>query len=45
MQKVFNLAANVLQSARLIGDACVSFDEHCAVGIEPNYDVIKRHLE
>lgn len=39
------IAANVLQSARLIGDACISFNEKCAVGIEPNYDIIKRHLE
>ena len=31
------MAANLLQSARLLGDACESFDEHCAVGIEPNY--------
>jgi fumarate hydratase class II len=31
------MAANFLQSAELIGDACVSFDEHCAVGIEPNF--------
>ena len=38
------MAANVLQSAQLIGDACASFDEHCAVGIEPNYDVIKTLL-
>ncbi len=30
------MAANLLQSAQLIGDACVSFDEHCAQGIEPN---------
>jgi fumarate hydratase class II len=30
------MAANVLQSAQLIGDACVSFDIHCAAGIEPN---------
>lgn len=30
------LAANFLQSARLIGDACVSFEEHCAAGIEAN---------
>lgn len=35
------MAANFLQSARLLGDACVSFDEHCAQGIEPNYDRIK----
>ncbi len=39
------MAANVLQSARLLGDACVSFTEHCAVGIEPNHGVIKRHLD
>ncbi|AOW19448.1 class II fumarate hydratase [Urechidicola croceus] len=38
------MAANLLQSARLIGDACVSFDKHCAVGIEPNHDVIKELL-
>jgi len=31
------MAANFLQSARLLGDACVSFDEHCAQGIEPNH--------
>ncbi|WP_313384192.1 class II fumarate hydratase [Chishuiella sp.] len=34
------MAANFLQSARLIGDACVSFDEHCAQGIEPNHSRI-----
>ena len=39
------IAANVLQSARLIGDACISFDEKCAIGIEPNLDIIKRHME
>jgi fumarate hydratase class II len=39
------MAANFLQSARLIGDACVSFDLHCAQGIEPNYQGIKNHLE
>jgi fumarate hydratase class II len=31
------MAVNFLQSAQLLGDACASFDEHCAVGIEPNY--------
>lgn len=30
------MAANFLQSAALLGDACVSFDMHCAQGIEPN---------
>lgn len=39
------IAANVLQSARLIGDACVSFAEKCAQGIEPNLQLIKQHLE
>jgi fumarate hydratase class II len=39
------IAYNVLQSARLIGDACVSFNDKCAAGIEPNSDIIKRHLE
>ncbi|GAA4935159.1 class II fumarate hydratase [Algibacter agarivorans] len=38
------MAANVLQSAQLIGDACVSFEEHCAVGIEPNHEVITKLL-
>jgi len=31
------MAANVLQSAQLIGEACISFDENCAVGIKPNH--------
>jgi fumarate hydratase class II len=39
------IAANVLQSARLIGDAAVSFAEKCADGIEANLPVIKKHLE
>jgi fumarate hydratase class II len=39
------IALNVLTSARLIGDACDSFNEHCAVGIEPNLPFIKKHLE
>ncbi|WP_067148237.1 class II fumarate hydratase [Pseudotamlana agarivorans] len=38
------MAANVLQSAQLIGDACVSFEENCAVGIEPNQEVITKLL-
>lgn len=36
---------NFLKSARLLGDACDSFDEHCAVGIEANEPFIKKHLE
>ena len=35
------ICANFLQSARLIGDACVSFEQHCVSGIEPNYPRIK----
>ena len=38
------MAANLLQSARLIGDACESFNDHCAIGIEPNYKSIKAHV-
>jgi fumarate hydratase class II len=36
---------NFLMAARLIGDACDSFDKNCAVGIEPNHEVIARNLE
>ena len=36
---------NLLTSARLIGDACVSFNDNCAVGIEPNMAAIKKNLE
>lgn len=39
------MAANFLQSAQLLGDACMSFDEHCAQGIEPNHQRIKEHLD
>jgi fumarate hydratase class II len=39
------IALNVLTSARLLGDACDSFNKHCAIGIEPNYSFIKKHLE
>jgi len=35
---------NFLHSARLIGDVCVSFNDKCAVGIEPLYDNIKKHV-
>lgn len=35
---------NFLMSARLIGDACVSFNDNCAVGIEANKKRIKEHL-
>ena len=36
---------NFLTSARLIADACLSFDEHCAIGIEANHARIKMHLD
>ncbi|RZL49198.1 MAG: class II fumarate hydratase [Pedobacter sp.] len=39
------IAANVLQSGRLLGDACVSFNDKCAEGIEPNKPMIKQHME
>ena len=39
------MAANILQSARLLGDACVSFDVHCAQGIEPNHARIKELVD
>jgi fumarate hydratase class II len=39
------MAANILQSARLIGDACISFRVNCAEGIEPNYDNLKKNLD
>jgi fumarate hydratase class II len=35
---------NLLQSIRLISDACRSFNEHCAVGIQPNKDNIEKFL-
>ena len=39
------MSSNLLMSARLIGDACVSFADNCAVGIEPNMAAINRNLE
>ncbi len=38
------MAANLLESAALLADACISFDEHCASGIEPNMPAIERNL-
>ena len=38
------IAYNVLQSVRLLGDACASFDEHCARGLEPDRAEIARKL-
>ncbi len=39
------MVANLLESARLLGDACVSFNDNCVVGIEPNMANIKKNLE
>lgn len=39
------IAANVLQSARLLGQACLSFNDNCAVGITPNHANIKRLVD
>lgn len=39
------MAANILQSARLLGDACVSFDAHCAQGIAPHHARIKELVD
>jgi fumarate hydratase class II len=39
------MAANFLESARLIGDACSSFAENCAIGIQPNYENLKKNLD
>lgn len=39
------MAANFIQSAKLIGDACASFDEHCAKGIEPNHKRIQELVD
>ena len=36
---------NVLNSIRLLADACESFTEHCVVGIEANRDHIKKHVD
>lgn len=36
---------NLLMAARLMGDACVSFNDNCVVGIEANEAFIKRNLE
>jgi len=36
---------NFIQSARILGDACASFDKNCVQGIEPNYEVIENKLQ
>jgi fumarate hydratase class II len=39
------MAANFLQSARLLGDGCSSFEKNCIFGIEPNYQNLKKNLD
>jgi fumarate hydratase class II len=39
------MISNLLMSARLLGDACVSFNDNCALGIEPNMAAINKNLE
>ncbi len=39
------MIANFLQSAALLGEACVSFNDNCVVGIEPNLPYIRKNLE
>ena len=39
------MVSNLLQSAQLIGDACISFNDNCAIGIEPNISNINKNLE
>ena len=36
---------NVLESARLLGEVCLSFNDNCAIGIEPNLPAIRKNLE
>ena len=36
---------NLLMAANLIGDACESFNDNCAIGIEPNHKAIEQNLE
>ena len=39
------MVRNLLESSRLIGDACVSFNNNLAVGLQPNYENIKKNLD
>ncbi|MBT8326290.1 MAG: class II fumarate hydratase [Bacteroidia bacterium] len=39
------IATNLLQSARILGQACLSFNNNCVVGIEPNHAEIKNKLD
>ncbi len=39
------IASNFLQSARLLGESCISFNDNCAIGITPNHKNLKKNLE
>ena len=39
------IAANILQSARLLGDACLSFSNNCIAGMKPSHERINTHLD
>jgi fumarate hydratase class II len=39
------IAANLLQSAKILGQACLSFNNNCIQGLQPNFQVIKEKLE
>ena len=39
------MAWAVLESIELLGDSCRMFNDHCAVGIEPNYEKIQHNLD
>lgn len=39
------MAYNIISSAQLIGEACMSFNDHCAIGIEPNRANLKKNLD
>jgi fumarate hydratase class II len=39
------IAANLLQSARILGQACLSFNDNCVTGIEPNHAEIQKKLD
>ena len=39
------MAYNIISSAQLLGEACMSFNDHCAIGIEPNRANLKKNLD
>ncbi len=39
------IASNIIESSKLIGDACVSFEKNCVKGIKPNFKQLNLHLQ